>query len=153
MLLKPLPYPEPDALVAVRQSALKINFKDIDLSPSDYFIFREQNRSFSSMGIWSGGTVTVTGNDAPEQVRGAWVTEGVLATLGIAPMAGRAFTAKDAEPDGPETVILTHAWWQKKFGGDLSAIGRTLLIDGRAQQIIGIMPANFQLLDESPELF
>jgi putative ABC transport system permease protein len=153
VLLKPLPYPEPDALVAVRQSALKINFKDIDLSPSDYFIFREQNRSFSSMGIWSGGTVTVTGKDTPEQVRGAWVTEGVLATLGIAPMAGRAFTAKDAEPDGPETVILTHAWWQKKFGGDLSAIGRTLLIDGRAKQIIGIMPANFRLLDENPELF
>ena len=98
VLLKPLPYPDPNALVALWETAPNINLKKLELSPSDYFTFREQNRSFSSMGIWSGGSVTVTGTDAPEQVRSFWVTEGILATFGVAPVAGRAFIAKDTEP-------------------------------------------------------
>ena len=150
VLLKPLPYPEPEALVAVWQTAPGINIKKLELSPADYFIFREQNRSFSSIGIWNNGTVTVTGKDAPEQVRSTFVTEGTLAALGVAPALGRAFTAKDMEPDGPETVVLTHGYWQRKFGGDSSAVGRPLLIDGKPREIIGVMPASFRGLDRHP---
>jgi len=90
ILLKPLPYPEPEALVAIWQTAPKINLKDVETSASDYFIFREQNRSFSNMGLWNSGRVTVTGKDAPEQVLTLPVTEGTLPTLGASPALGRA---------------------------------------------------------------
>ncbi len=153
VLLKPLPYPEQETLVALWETAPNIGLKQVGLSPSDYFVFREQNRPFSNMGIWSGGTVTITGRETPEQVRTIWVTDGTLAALGILPVVGRAFTAKDTEPDSPETVVLTHAYWQKRFGGDSSAVGRRILIDGQSKEIIGVMPANFRFLDENPEIF
>ena len=123
VLLKPLPYPEPDALVAVWQTAPILNLKELDLCPSDYFTFREQNQSFTSMGAWTGGSVTITGKGEPEQVRNLSVTEGTLPTLGVAPALGRWFNAKDTIPKSPETVILTHGYWQRKFGGDPSAVG------------------------------
>src|SRR5262245_26024684 len=153
VLLKPLPYPEQESLVALWQTAPNINLKEVGLSPSDYFIFREQNRSFLRFGIWGVGTVTVTGKETPEQVRTIQVTDGTLAALGIRPIIGRAFTAKDREPESPETVVLTHAYWQKRFGGDSSVVGRRILIDGRGQEIIGVMPATFRFLDEDPGIF
>ena len=153
VLLKPLPYPEPEALVAVWQTAPGIDIKKLELSPADYFIFHEQNGSFSSFGTWNNGTVTVTGKDAPEQVRSAFVTEGTLGALGVTPdLIGRAFTAKDMEPDGPETVVLTHAYWQRKLGGDPSAVGRSLLIDGKPREIIGVMPASFRGITDTPDV-
>jgi hypothetical protein len=82
VLLKPLPYPEQETLVALWESAPQIGLKQLELSPSDYFVFREQNRSFSNMGIWGGGSVTITGRETPEQVRTISVTDGTLATLG-----------------------------------------------------------------------
>jgi len=152
VLLKPLPYPDPDALIAIWQTAPKINLKELDLSPSDYFIFREKNRSFTSMGAWGGGTVSITGNGSPEEVRSLWVTEETLGVLGMVPSLGRTFTAKDTERV-PDTVILTHAYWQRKFGGDPSAVGRRILIGGQGMEIIGILPAGFRFLDEKPDLF
>ena len=124
----------------------------MNVSPSDYFIFREQNRSFSEIGAWDGDTVTLTGNATPERVRGLDLTEGVLPVLGIPPALGRAFTAKDTTPESPGTVILTHAFWQRKFGGDRNAVGRSILIDGKSAEIIGVMPASFRFLDDKPEL-
>ena len=152
VLLKPLPYHDPDTLIAVWQTAPKINLKDVELSPSDYFIFREQNHSFTGMGTWGGGTVTITGKDAAEQVRSLWVSEGTLPVLGIAPARGRSFTAKDTQPGSPEIVMLTHPYWQRKFAGDPSAVGRNILIDGQAREIIGILPASARFLDEKPDL-
>src|SRR5437867_3948335 len=151
VLLKPLPYPDPDALISIWQTAPNINLKELDLSPSDYFIFREQNRSFTGLGAWNGGTASITGQDKPEEVRSFWITEETLGVLGIAPFLGRTFTARDTQPGSPAMVILTHAYWQRKFGGDPTAVGRRLLIGGDAHEIIGIMPAGFRFLDDKPD--
>ena len=78
VLLKPLPYPDPGALIGVWQTAPRLNLKDLEASPSDYFTFREENRTFQEFGVWTGGTVAVTGRAAPEQVRCLFVTEGTL---------------------------------------------------------------------------
>ena len=153
VLLKPLPYPQPEALVSLWQTAPIVNLKELNLCPSDYFVFREQNQSFTNMGAWTGGSVSITGKNEPEQVRNLSVTEGTLPTLGVAPALGRTFEAKDAIPKSPETVILSHAYWQRKFGGDPTAVGRRILVDGTSTEIIGVMPANFRFLDEKAELF
>jgi putative ABC transport system permease protein len=152
VLLKPLPYPNPERLVSVWQSAPGIGITDLNASPSDYFTFREENRTFQHYGLWTGDSVSVTGLAAPEQVQALDVTSGTLEALGVQPVLGRWFTLKDETHGSPETVILAHGYWQRRFGGDASAIGRRIVVDGKAREIIGVMPQTFRFLDEKPDL-
>ncbi len=152
ILLKPLPYPEPERLISVSQSAPSINMKDMELSPTDYFTFREENRTFQQFGIWSGGSVSVTGMAEPEQVQCLFVTQGTLDALGVAPALGRWFTEKDDTHGSPETTILTYGFWQRRFGGSAAAMGRRILVDGAAKEIVGVMPQSFRFLDQKADL-
>jgi len=152
VLLKPLPYPEPERLVSVMQTAPGLNIKDLNISPPDYFTFRDENTTFESFGIWQSNRVTVTGLGEPEQVRSLSMTEGVLNALRVPPVLGRWFTAQDDTFGNPETVILTHDYWQRKFGGNGSAIGQTLRVDGELRQIVGVMPESFRFLDRKADL-
>ena len=148
VLLKPLPYPKPDELIGVWLSAPGIQLKEFELSPSDYFIFREQNRTLQDIGLYAGDSVSVTGIAEPEQVRGLRVTDGTLPLLGISPMLGRTFTKQDDSPGAPETMMLTYGYWRRKFGGDSSVIGRNIIVDGKSRQIIGVLPQRFHFLDQ-----
>jgi predicted permease len=148
VLLKPLPYPQPDELVGVWLTAPAIQIKDLNLSPSDYFIYREQSKTFQDIGLYTGDSVSVTGVAEPEQVPALRVTDGTLPLLGIPPMLGRTFTKQDDSPGAPETVILTNGYWRRKFGGAPSVIGRTVIVDGKSRQIIGVMPQRFHFLDQ-----
>src|SRR5271155_1400854 len=150
ILLKPLPYPGAEQLISVGQTAPGIGMDDLTLSPSDYFTFRDENRSFEQFGLWQGDSVSVTGLSTPEQVQALLVTEGTLNALGVQPMLGRWFTAKDDAPGTPETVILSYGYWQRKFGGDASAIGRQIRLDGKSKEIVGIMPQSFRFMDMKP---
>jgi predicted permease len=152
VLLKPLPYPQPDRLIALWQTSPNLNIPELNLCPSDYFTFREQNQSFSSIGAWTGGSVTITGKGEPEQVRTLLLTEGTLPTLGVAPVLGRTFTARDTTPKNPHVVILTNGYWQRRFGSDASAVGRSLMIDGESHEIVGVMPAGFRFLDDKADV-
>ena len=152
ILLKPLPYRDPEALVGVWQTAPALNIKNLQASPSDYFTFREENRSFEQFGVWNGGSVSVTGLGPPERAPSVFVTEGTLNALGVQPALGRWFTPKDDSPESPDTIILTDGYWHRRFGGEASAIGRRLLVDGKAREIIGVMPQDFRFLDEKPLL-
>ena len=153
VLLKPLPYAHPDELVGVWLTAPGIHLKETDLSPSDYFIFREQGKTLQDIGLYAGDSVSVTGIAEPEQVSSLLVTDGTLPILSVQPMLGRGFTKDDDSPGAPETVLLTYGYWSRKFGGDPSVVGRTLMADGKARQIIGVLPQNFHFLDwEDPAL-
>jgi len=152
ILLKPLPYPEPERLVGVWQSAHAIGIDNLTLSPSDYFTFREENHTFQEMGVWNGNGVSITGLAAPEQVQSLSVTDGTLPALGVQPDLGRWFSASDDRAGAPETAVLTHGYWQRKFGGDPSAIGKRILVNGHSTEIIGVMPQSFRFLDEKPDV-
>jgi predicted permease len=152
ILFKPLPYPEPERLVSVRQDAPGVGAAGLDASPSDYFTFREENRTFQQFGIWERNSASVTGLEAPEQVPCLDVTSGILAALGVQPILGRWFTLQDETFGSPKTVILTYGYWQRKFGGEASAIGRRMVADGMVREIIGVMPQSFQFLNERPDL-
>src|SRR6202048_240279 len=147
VLLKPLPYPHSEELVGVWHTAPGINLPELEMSPSDYFIYREQGRTFQDIGMYQGDSVSVTGVAEPEQVPSLRVTDGTLPLLGIPPMLGRSFTKQDDSPGAPETVLLTYGYWRRKFGGDASAIGRNIIVDGKSRQIIGILPQRFHFLD------
>ena len=144
VLLKPLPYPHPEELVAVRLTAPGINLKDVSLSPSDYFIFREQSRTFQDLGLYMGYSVNITGFGEPEYASGLLVTDGVLSVLGATPLLGRSFTRADDQAGSPNTVMLTYGYWQRKFGGDRSVVGKTITVDGTLDQIIGVLRQDFR---------
>ena len=149
VLLKPLPYPHSEQLAAVRLTAPGIHIKDFELSPSDYFIFREQSTTFQDIGLYQGDSVSVTGTAEPERVDALIVTDGMLPILGISPMLGRVFTKADDSPGAPDTAVLTYGYWRRKFGGDASVIGKAIILDGKQRQIIGVMPQRFHFLDRS----
>ena len=154
VLLKPLPYPHPESLVGVWHTAPGLNLDEVNMSPSNYFIYREQNRVFTDIGVYEGDSVSVTGQGNPEQVHALDVTDGVLPVLGVPPMLGRWFSRADAQPGSPETAILGYAYWQDRFGADRSITGRVIRVDGKPRQIIGVMPREFRFLDgEQPALY
>ena len=144
ILLKPLPYPHPEELVAVWLTAPGLNIKDLNPSPSDYFIDRQQGRTFQDIGLYTGESVNITGLAQPEHASGLQVTDGVLPVLGVTPMVGRRFTRADDSPGSTGTVMLTYGYWRRKFGGDRSVIGKTITVDGTLRQIIGVLPQDFR---------
>jgi predicted permease len=143
ILLKPLPYPHPEALVGVWLAAPGINIKDLNLSLSDYFIFREQNRSLRDIGLYMGSSANITGFGEPEQASSLLVTDGLLPVLGATPLLGRSFTQADDQPGSPDTVMLTYGYWQRKFGNDRFVVGKAITVDGIPHQILGVLRQDF----------
>ncbi len=154
VLLKPLPYPHPNELVGVWHTAPGLNLELVNMAPSNYFIYREQNRVFEDIGVYQGDSVSVTGHGNPEQVPALDLTDGVLPILGIAPMLGRNFSRADVAPGAANTVILDYGYWQRRFGADRSIVGRSINVDGKLRQVIGVLPRSFHFLDwDEPALF
>jgi predicted permease len=147
VLLKPLPYPEPDRLVDVRQSAETPAIADMAIGPSEYFVFRDENRTVTDAGLYMNGAITVTGRGAPQRVNVVRATDGVLPVLGIPPAFGRLFTRDDDRPDAQPVAVATFAYWRDTLGGDPSAIGRPLVLDGTPTTIVGVLPRQFRFLD------
>ncbi|MGC1618221.1 MAG: ABC transporter permease [Candidatus Acidiferrum sp.] len=147
VLLKPLPYPRPDELIGVWLTAPGINIQNLNIAPSNYFIYREQNRSFQDIGVYNGDSVSVIGRAEPEQVDALDVTDGTLPLLGVSPALGRLFTHQDDSPGSPDTVILSYGYWQKRFGASPSVLGQSLNVDGKPREIIGVLPPRFHFLD------
>ena len=154
VLIKPLPYPNADELVSVSHAAPGANITgDLGEDRPMYLTYRDENRTFASIGLWQQGDVTLADRDEPERVSALVVTDGILQALGVQPMRGRWFTPE--ETLGPEaegySVILSYAFWQRRFGGDEAAVGRELSIESRPSQVVGIMPRDFRFLDITPQ--
>lgn len=157
ILLKPLNYPKAEELVALHQVApgaegLADFENGLPLSPSMYFTYSDHNQTFQSLGVWITGTANVTGMAEPEQVRTVAVSDGVLQTLAVPATVGRWFSQIDQVPNGPRRVMLNYGYWQRRFGGDRTVIGRNILVDSESREIVGIMPKGFQLVDADFDL-
>jgi predicted permease len=152
VLLKPLPYPEPQQLVALRLNAPGApglaDFRDeLRLSPSMYLTFAAHNKSFQAMGVWQPGTGSITGIAQPEQVNTALITDGVLETLGVPAASGQWLTAADQDPRGARRVMLSYGYWQRRFGGDPGVVGRVISVDSTPHEIAGVMPRGFKVVN------
>jgi putative ABC transport system permease protein len=155
VLIKPLPYPRSERLVSLshRAPGLKVNLPGgLPMSATQLFTYRDESRTFQEIGLWSGGTATVTGVSEPERVQSLQVTEGTLKALGVPASVGRWFSPTDDSPASPETVMLTYGYWQRRYGGDISVIGRSVNVDSRPRQVIGIMPEGFRFLDVDADI-
>src|SRR5579871_4941587 len=166
VLVRPLRYPKAEQLVALHQDApgaagLANASDGLALSPSMYFTYAEQNRTFEALGVWTPGTANITGLAEPEQVRTVAVSDGVLQALGVPPAAGRWLLPADQIPQGSlplsfsgrsSTVMLGYGYWRRHFGGDRSVIGRNLTVNSRPRQIVGVMPQGFRVVKTEPDL-
>ena len=152
VLLKPLHYPHAEELVALHQTApgaegLADFENGLLLSESMYFTYAEQNRTFQSVGVWGIGTANVTGMAEPEQVRTVGVSDGVLQAFNVPPTVGRWLLSMDQVPRGPERVMLSYGYWQRRFGGSPAVVGQAIMLDSRPREIVGVMPKGFQIVD------
>ena len=154
VLLRPLAYPEPDALVGVWHSAQfqGMRTSNLRLTATMYAAYREHNRVFEELGIWYEAAASVTGHGTPEEVTAVATTHGALRALGVQPALGRWFSPADDEPGTPETAILSYGYWQRRFAGDPAAVGRAITIDGRLREVIGVMPQGFRFAAAEPEI-
>jgi hypothetical protein len=131
VLLKPIAYPSSDRLVALRQVApgaegLADLSDGLLLSPSMYVTYDDHNRSFRSMGVWTTDQASVTRIGQPEQARVIDVSDGVLQTLAVPPAVGRWLTPRDQIPNGPRNLMLGYGYWQHRFAGAPSVVGKTI---------------------------
>ena len=149
VLLKPLSYPHPEQLIGIWTKAPGINIPSLNVAPSLYFIFREQNKTLEDIGAYTGDSVSITGAGQPEHIAALDVTDGALPLLGAKPILGRLFTHLDDQPNSPDTIILSYGYWKRRFGSSNSVIGRSITVDGKAHEIIGVLPRGFQFLDFS----
>ncbi len=152
VLLKPLPYPHSERLVALLHTAPGLNIKELNLAASLYLTYREENHVFEDVAMWSGDSWTVTGLGKPEEVPGLSASDRFLAVLGLHPALGRTFTALDEDPKSERTVMLSDGYWRSRFGADRGVVGRRMLLDGNAYTVIGVLPPSFQFMDRKISL-
>jgi putative ABC transport system permease protein len=152
VLLKPLPFHESDRLVGVWHTAPGINIPVLNQGPTNYFVYREESQTFDDIALWQGAAVSITGTGEPERIQALRVTDGLLGILRVRPALGRDFTVEDDTPGRPDRLIISHAYWQRKFGGDPSVIGRTMAVDGLTFEVIGVLPQDFRFLDRNPQV-
>src|SRR5688572_23161875 len=157
VLLKPLPYPEPDELVAVWHDApgapgLTAVAGGLQLSPSMLVAFQEENRSFEQIGLWAVQDVNVTGLPESEQAASALVTSQALDAFGIPPLLGRWIGIDDEHPARPAVTMLSYAYWQERFGGDPGIVGKRIELNNTDTEIVGVMPRGFRFGDTAVDL-
>jgi macrolide transport system ATP-binding/permease protein len=140
-LLKPLPYAQPDRLVAVYESAAV--FAHSNLSYPDYLDWKRMNNVFQSLDAWQGNGWLLKIADGVEPVRGIRVTDGFFRTLGVTPILGRDFYKGEDLPSGPRTTMLSYSTWQQRFGGRNDVIGQAVSLGGVPFTIVGVLPKGF----------
>ena len=142
LILHPLTLPQPSSLVAIWASNPAINFNAPAISWPRFEEVRRNAKSFSSVADSAFDSFTITGNGDPEQLNGLRVTANFFTTLGVAPLRGRAFTAEEDVPNGPNICLLSHELWQTRFGGRETLVGETIQLNGQSWQVVGILPPN-----------
>jgi predicted permease len=147
ILIRPLPYQNPDELVAVYSWAPATGERGVNISHPDYLSWRDDNRTFAQLGMWTWDVLSFSGDGEPERLDGASVTANLFPLLGVQPAMGRGFTPEDEQPNGARVILLSHALWQRRYGGQRDLVGRTITVNGFPTQVIGVMPAGFAFPD------
>jgi putative ABC transport system permease protein len=143
VLLRPLPYPAADRLVAVTHSAPRLGLAEAGHSYGTYHYYRDNSRLLDDFAIYQESVVELSDGSEAERVRIAVVTPSFFSTLGVAPALGRPFHPKDGLPGAPQQVILGHDLWARRYGADSGIVGRTVELDRAPREVVGVMPRGF----------
>lgn len=143
VVLKPLPYPHPDQLVAVHDSFPRLGLGRMGPSAVDYLDLREHSGLFSESGVYYMLDLTRTGIDRAEKINAVAMTSSLFRTLGVQPIMGRLFNSEEEQFHGPHAVILAESYWRSAFGADPEILHGSLKLDGETYPVVGVMPASF----------
>lgn len=143
VLLRPLPFAEPDRLASVAMRFTPQNMARGPLSMADYLDVRASGGAFEDIAAYSNSRVDVTGGDAPEQLIGVFATPNLFNVLGARPLIGRTFLLDEDKPDGVRVMLVSEALWKRRFNADPNIAGRTITANGAIYTIVGVMPASF----------
>ncbi|HEY6332365.1 MAG TPA: ABC transporter permease [Blastocatellia bacterium] len=146
VLIRPLPYSDPDKIVIVWETDLSQRITRGIVSPADFLDLKEQSRSFKYLSPWRFWYFNLTGTDEPQRVQGLQVGASFFELLGVAPELGRGFDAENEQPGFDKVVILSHRLWQNRFAGDPGVIGRMVPIDAESYKIVGVLPESFRFM-------
>ena len=152
MLFKPLPYPRPSALVQIwmrteREGQVQ---STVPLSYPDFLDYRSRSRSFETMAAYSDSNFNLTGRGVPEQIAGGVVSASFFRALGVAPIAGRTFHEDEDKPGHDGVAVISRHLWQRRFGESPSAVGATLILNGRSYEVVGVVPSALPVYDLDP---
>ena len=145
LLLRPLPYPDADRIVLLKKgAAFGRNMLRMDVAP-----WVRDMRAFSSVGLFTSGTLNLAGGGEPEHVKATMVSPGFFAAIGLRPTLGRVLRTEDHEKGGAYAAVLSDRLWRRMFGADRNLPGRTILVNGRSTLVAGVMPPGFDFPDRS----
>ena len=144
VLLRPLPYKDPERLVMVWEDASKQGYPRDTPAAANFVDWRDQNQVFEGMAAIYDTSFNLTGSGDPERLEGRSVSASLFPLLGVEPQLGRVFTAAEDQPGAQHVVLLSYALWQRRFGGDQGIVGQSLTLNGESYVVVGVMPARFQ---------
>jgi putative ABC transport system permease protein len=153
VLLRPLPYKDPERLVMVFEDSSRHGFPRDNPTAANYIDWRDQNHVFENIAAIAGGNFNLTGVGDPERITGYRVSASLFPLLGVAPQVGRWFTPDEDRAGANPVVIMSHRLWQRRFGGDPNIVGKPLTLNGRSVTLVGIMPADFRFHTQDDELW
>ena len=142
-LLRPLPYRDAERVMTLWQNDVKAGKERDDVSPANFADWRERAESFEEMAAVEPYGHNLTGQGEPENFRSWLASEGFFRVMGADALHGRTFLPEEHQPNAPRAVVLGHGLWQRRFGGDVGLVGRTLLLNGRPHTVVGVMPPEF----------
>jgi predicted permease len=152
ILLKPLPFPDSDRLIALVHQAPGVGATELAASPAFYLTYKEHNTTFESVALWAENTSGITGAGDPEEVPRLMGTHELLPTLGVQPLLGRTFNEAEGQRGAAPTVILSYGYWQRRFGGAENVLGQALVADGTPREIIGVLPRDFRFTQRPADI-
>ncbi|HJQ22320.1 MAG TPA: ABC transporter permease [Blastocatellia bacterium] len=143
ILLRPLPYKNPDRIVMIWMSNGKLGVAEDWHSYPNYVDYRDQNSTFEEVAAFNYRGFNLTGTGDPVLLSGAWSTANLFAVLGVDPQLGRTYTVEEEEPGRDLVAVISHGLWQRRFGGDPNIVGQPIQLNGVNRTVIGVMPAGF----------
>ncbi len=145
VLLRALPFPQPERLVSVNATNIKKGDAELSgASPADFLDWKAQSNSFEGLAAYSGGGVSLSGDEGPEQFAGARVSDDFFNVFGVKPLLGRTILPEENVLRANRVIVLSHRLWQRRFGGDPSIVGKALMLGGKSTTVVGIMPPDFK---------
>lgn len=152
VLLRPLPFPHAHELVLIYAQNPDKSQPRFSSSYADFLDWRRQTSSFAGMAAYASSSLTLTEGDEPERLAGLSVTKNIFDVLGLRPQLGRVFREGDSDAESAGAVVLSHGLWQRRFGGDSAIIGRAVKLGGGQRTVIGVLPANFDLVGRGTDV-
>ena len=153
VLLRPLPYADPERLVMIWMDNSRINIAEDWHSFPNYTDYRDHNEVLELIAAFNNRSFNITGSGEPERVQGAWMTTSLLPLLGVAPALGRNFSSEEEQPGKDQVVIIGHGLWQRRFGGDPNILEQTIMLNGNPRTVIGVMPEGFAFPAKDSEMW